>query len=627
MSEDLKFVSIEVEGTEARRADALFAEHQRRIHRHTDRMFAVLMLIQWLAAIIAALVLSPRTWAGAVSQTHIHVWTAFLLGGVITLYPVLLAWKQAGAAITRHVIAIGQLLMSGLLIHLTGGRIETHFHVFGSLAFLAFYRDWRVLITGTVVTATDHALRGLLFPQSIYGIADREVWRWLEHAGWVAFEDAFLIISCYWGLQELRGICERDARLEANNIDLEQKVERRTTLLREANARLEALATTDPLTGLPNHRALVDLIDKEIERSRRFERPCALLFLDLDHFKALNDTCGHGAGDLALQELGTVIKEGLRAIDTIGRWGGEEFVVMLPESDAMTALHVGERLRALVAAHLFQAGGGLYMTCSVGVAAYPEDALVRSDLLEAADRAMYAAKQMGRNQVLAFSDPIVRTLETEGPGSREEAILQGTVEALASMVDVRDAYTGQHTTGVVLLAGRIAQEMQLDTAEARLVTLVAKLRDIGKVAVPDAILQKPGPLTEEEWVKMRAHPVIGAEVTSRVPTLRMASPGIRGHHERWDGAGYPDGLAGEAIPLAARIVAVADAFRSIITERRFRAARSYGDAMEELNRCAGAQFDPTVVRAVEQIILDGPGMETLAEPPERLKSYSGGAAS
>jgi diguanylate cyclase (GGDEF)-like protein len=596
----------------AQKVTTLFSAHLDRIHQRTDRMFACLMLLQWAAALAAALWLSPLTWSGATAQTHIHVWTALFLGGAITLYPVFLAWRQPGAVLTRHVIAVGQLLMSGLLIHLTGGRIETHFHVFGSLAFLAFYRDWRVLITATVVTALDHLLRGLVFPQSIYGIEAVEMWRWVEHAGWVIFEDTFLILACQWGLQDLRGICERDARQEASNTELEQKVEQRTTLLQEANSRLEALATTDPLTGLPNHRALVDLLDKELERSRRYERPCTVLFFDLDHFKALNDTCGHNAGDQALQEFGTVLQTVLRQIDTLGRWGGEEFVVVLPEMDTDSALHVGERLRAAVAEHLFLAGGGLYLTCSAGIATYPSDALHRSELLEAADRAMYAAKQMGRNQVFAFSDPIVKTLETERAGSREELILQGTVEALAGLVEMRDAYTGQHTEGVVLLANRLAKEMGLDTAEERVVALVAKLRDIGKVAVPDAILQKSGLLTEDEWVKMRMHPIIGAEVAGHVPTLRMAAPGIRGHHERWDGKGYPDGLVGESIPLAARIVAVADAYRTMLTERCFRRAHSAIEAMDELERCAGTQFDPAVVRALDCLGPDASSAE--AEP-------------
>ncbi|HLK57287.1 MAG TPA: ATP-binding protein [Chthonomonadaceae bacterium] len=225
----------------AQHARTRFAEHQLHLHCRIDRMFALLMLIQWLAAIGAALWLSPRTWAGVASQTHYHVWAALFLGGAITLYPVFLAWQRPGATWTRHIIAIGQLLMSGLLIHLTGGRIETHFHVFGSLAFLAFYRDWRVLITGTAVTAVDHIVRGAVFPQSVYGIQVAEMWRWLEHAGWVIFEDIFLIISCQWGLRELNAVCERDARLEASNTELELKVEARTAALRERDAELEAI--------------------------------------------------------------------------------------------------------------------------------------------------------------------------------------------------------------------------------------------------------------------------------------------------------------------------------------------------------------------------------------------------
>jgi signal transduction histidine kinase/ActR/RegA family two-component response regulator len=222
------------------RVTTLFNAHLDRIHQRTDRMFSCLMLLQWAAALAAALWLSPHTWSGTTAQTHMRVWTALFLGGAITLYPVFLAWRQPGAVLTRHVIAVGQLLMSSLLIYLTGGRLETHFHVFGSLAFLAFYRDWRVLVTGTVVTALDHLLRGLLFPQSLYGIEAVEMWRWVEHVGWVIFEDTYLILACRWGLQELCGICERDARLEANNMELEQKVEMRTALLQEANSNLRS---------------------------------------------------------------------------------------------------------------------------------------------------------------------------------------------------------------------------------------------------------------------------------------------------------------------------------------------------------------------------------------------------
>lgn len=584
------------------RSVELFADHQQRIYQRTDRMFAGLMIFQWLAGIALALILSPRTWSGPNSQTHIHVWAALFLGGLLTFYPVYLAWRQPGRVFTRCVIGAAQLLMSALLIHLTGGRIETHFHVFGSLAFLAFYRDWRVLLVATIVTAADHLLRGLLFPQSVYGVASPEVWRWLEHAGWVLFEDTFLIISCQWGLKEIRGICERDAQLEASNSELESKVAARTHSLQEANARLEALATTDALTGLPNHRSLMAIIDQEIERSKRYERSCSLIFLDLDHFKALNDSCGHAAGDAALQELGAVACGCLRKIDTVGRWGGEEFVALLPETEADYVMEAAERIRAAVAAHLFQAGGGLYLTCSVGVATYPADAQNRSDLVEAADRAMYAAKKFGRNQVRSIADPLVATLASGTESSREETALEGMVEALTSLVQARDHYTGEHAAEVAELAVCIARSMGLQSAEIRLADLVGRLHDIGKVAIPDTILCKEGKLTAEEWLLMKQHPVIGADVARMVPSLRMTAPGIRAHHERWDGQGYPDGLRGEAIPLAARIVAVADAFNAMVTDRPYRKARTQKQALTEMRRCAGSQFDPAVIEALEEAL-------------------------
>jgi signal transduction histidine kinase len=201
------------------RADAVFHAHQQALYERTDRMFAYLMVAQWLTAIVFALVVSPRTWAGADSQIHVHVWAALILGGLVSLFPAALALTRPGTAFTRHTIAIGQMLMGALLIHLTGGRIETHFHVFGSLAMLAFYRDWRVLIPATTIVAVDHMLRGLYWPESVYGVAVASEWRWVEHAAWVVFEDVFLVIACVRGTQELREIAVRTAVLEQANRD------------------------------------------------------------------------------------------------------------------------------------------------------------------------------------------------------------------------------------------------------------------------------------------------------------------------------------------------------------------------------------------------------------------------
>jgi two-component system sensor histidine kinase/response regulator len=210
------------------RAGALFTAYQQDIYQHTDRLFAALMGIQWIAGIVFALWVSPLTWSGPVSRTHLHVWAAILVGGTISLFPAVLALTRPGRPSTRYTIAVAQMLMGALLIHLTGGRLETHFHVFGSLAFLAFYRDWRVLVPATIVVALDHMLRGMFWPQSVYGVLVVSQWRWVEHAAWVIFENIFLLVSIHRSVSEMRETAERTATLE-------QEV--RTRQLAETDAR------------------------------------------------------------------------------------------------------------------------------------------------------------------------------------------------------------------------------------------------------------------------------------------------------------------------------------------------------------------------------------------------------
>ena len=199
------------------RAEELFQQHRQQIFRQTDQLFAKLMLFQWVACIVIALMLSPRTWDGESSQIHVHVWTAIFIGGAISLFPVWMTRVWPGAVLTRHVVAVAQMLMSALLIGLTGGRIETHFHVFGSLVILSFYRDWRVLIPATIVVALDHFLRGVYWPYSVYGVLSASPWRSIEHAGWVIFENVFLVISCFRSINEMRFIANRTAALETSD--------------------------------------------------------------------------------------------------------------------------------------------------------------------------------------------------------------------------------------------------------------------------------------------------------------------------------------------------------------------------------------------------------------------------
>jgi signal transduction histidine kinase len=212
-----------------RRASELFAHYREDIYRRTDRLFAGLMALQWIAGIVFAVWVSPLAWSGATSRTHLHVWAAIVLGGIISLFPAVLALVRPGMPSTRYLIATAQMLMGALLIHLTGGRIETHFHVFGSLAFLAFYRDWRVLVPATIVVALDHFLRGVFWPQSVYGVLVASQWRWVEHAAWVFFEDIFLVVSCLRSVAEMRQRAERTAALE-QEVRIRQQAERGASL-------------------------------------------------------------------------------------------------------------------------------------------------------------------------------------------------------------------------------------------------------------------------------------------------------------------------------------------------------------------------------------------------------------
>ncbi|HEY0099161.1 MAG TPA: EAL domain-containing protein [Pyrinomonadaceae bacterium] len=402
------------------RVKSLFVEHQQSICKRTDRMFAVLMLIQWMAAIAAAFWLSPKTWAGAESQTHIHVWTAVFLGGVISLFPISLALTRPGEASTRYVIAVGQALMSSLLIHLTGGRIETHFHVFGSLAFLSFYRDWRVLVPATVVITADHFLRGVFWPESVYGVLTVSNWRWLEHAGWVLFEDTFLLIAIKRSMSEMCDIAERTAESERLNEGLEQRVSERTEQLAATNRELEREvderrqveeqllhnAFHDVLTGLANRALFMDHLKLALGRAERQEAyQFAVLFLDLDRFKVVNDSLGHMVGDGLLIEIARRLEAAVRPGDTVSRLGGDEFTVLLDGlCDSAEARAVAERLQSELAVPFNLGEHEVFITVSIGVAIGATGYQRPEEILRDADTAMYRAKQLGKARYEMFDE-------------------------------------------------------------------------------------------------------------------------------------------------------------------------------------------------------------------------------
>ncbi|MEO8972975.1 MAG: HD domain-containing phosphohydrolase, partial [Ktedonobacteraceae bacterium] len=296
-----------------------------------------------------------------------------------------------------------------------------------------------------------------------------------------------------------------------------------------------------------------------------------------------------------------------------------EFLVLLPETDTEEARQIAERIRVAVAAHplaLSSVDGGINMTISIGVATYPLDGNTIGELVQKADQAMYWAKRLGRNQVRTCAEALrashdetlsstVHSLDRhDGPlldgisGDQEQRATQLTaVYSLMWLIELRDHGISTHSYNVSDLATAIAIEMGLDAQQIFDVSTAALLHDIGKIAIPDALLQKTRHFSANEWTLIKQHAELGAQILEVSPALRHLMPAIRHHHERWDGTGYPDNLAGESIPLEARIISVAEAYDSMLTPRTYQAARSASAALTELQRCAGGQFDPSVVQA------------------------------
>ncbi len=382
-------------------------------------------------------------------------------------------------------------------------------------------------------------------------------------------------------------------------------------------------AVTDAVTGLPNHRAIMSRLDEELARCERIREGkkeglfdgCAVLFVDLDHFKRINDTWGHRAGDAILREVASRLRSVLRLEDFVGRYGGEEFAIILIETEISQAMQIAERLRLAIAdkACIWQSEDGesntpIAVTASMGVALYGLHGVTREELIERADAAMYIAKHSGRNRV-SIAD-LTEGVAVEEAQSRAAEIPVGrvvtaTVNALTAAASAHDGDTDAHAHRMVWLAEETARAMNLSEDEIHLVRLGALLHDIGKIGIPDAILHKPGPLTSDEWSVMRRHPEIGQYILQQAGGIFAALANVVvAHHERWDGAGYPIGIKGYEIPRPARILTVIDSFDAMISPRVYKKPLSVQAARSELLRCAGSQYDPEVVTVFLQV-LDG----------------------
>ena len=361
--------------------------------------------------------------------------------------------------------------------------------------------------------------------------------------------------------------------------------------------RLNELSITDDLTKLYNRRHFYEVLEGEINRTRRYGRCISLSMIDLDGFKKYNDKFGHASGDAVLTDFALSLKEGLRSTDTAFRYGGDEFIVILPSTNAERAKEVIERTRKRWLKKLAeqQPGSEKMLGFSAGIAQFPENAETVDGLVFLTDTALYYAKRGGKQRVMLISDLDTSSLDALSSPTLDQ------VYALAATVDTRDPYTYGHSKRVAAIAESMGRAIGLHGDELAELVAAAFLHDIGKVGVADVILTKPGKPEKEEWEAIKKHCAEGAKIIRHVKELASLAPYILHHHEWYNGTGYPDKLKGQKIPLAARIISVADAYDTMTAKRPYREAVSPAEALEELERCSGTQFDPELIEALRRI--------------------------
>ena len=361
---------------------------------------------------------------------------------------------------------------------------------------------------------------------------------------------------------------------------------------RQYSVALDA-ADRDAVTGLYNHRAIHQRLDREFERTLRLDQPLSVIMMDLDNFKLFNDTYGHPSGDQVLKRVATALRQGCDKHDLIGRYGGDEFLIVLPGTTGHEAKLIAETLRERLKAEGFRKVGEervVPVGLSFGIAEFPHDGANRHELLTNADTNLYSAKET--------EEGIVLTTETQRTNRHLRG--EGTFSILDSMVtavDNKDRYTRRHSEDVTNFSLWIAEELGLSEETMRDIRVGGLLHDVGKIGVPDEILRKPGRLTGEEYEIMQQHAHLGSLIVGALPGMEAIIDAIRFHHERWDGKGYPEALAGESIPLLGRILAVGDAFSAMTTTRPYRNALDWEAALGQIAANSGTQFDPVMAEA------------------------------
>jgi diguanylate cyclase (GGDEF)-like protein len=504
------------------------------------RRHAGIVLLLWLNVLAVPLI--------GIAGGHLSTVHSLESGAGLAVLAALAALSRMPRQLRTAAASLGLLSAAAMQIHASGGLVVMHFYFFVLIIVLTLYEDWMPFLLALVFVLIHHGVYGTIEPKAVFDRPAewRDPWLWAAiHAAYVAAAGGAALVA--WRLNE----------------DVRGK-------MRDAHAQLEVASETDSLTGLANRRRLM----ADLEDLASSGRSGLLVILDLDGFKAYNDTFGHPAGDALLARLGGRLRQAVADSGRAYRLGGDEFCAILTVSADQR-----ERMEAKCAAALVDSGEGFKITAAHGAVAIPSEAETREAALHAADMRMYSRKH--------------GTRASSGAQSRD-VLLQALAELRPEL--------GEHIDAVTVLAKEVAERLGLAPHVVEQVALAAQLHDIGKIAIPAEILQKPASLDEREWSFMREHTVIGERIVGAAPALAEVARLVRASHERLDGSGYPDGLRGEEIPIGARIISVCDAFDAMTSKRAYRATMSPSAALAELHRCAGTHFDPDVVAAFEQTL-------------------------